>query len=152
MDSLDMALDKAKECENYFTSGGVDDDVIRKSEEILGIKFSKMQIKYYKKCEYLSFYGNEFKGLNPDDVNGETATNSISCALQERKKNLPKEWLPFYDYGFDGYMACVDFTDISNDGEPSVILTYYDGEKYIKTEKLADNIGDFILNVINGKL
>lgn len=151
MNSLEKALEKAKKCKFYFSSGGVDSQTIRRTEQILGFKFSKLMVQYYEKCEYLSFDGNEFKGINPDKPNGETATNSVSFTISERKNNLPMEWFPFYEYG-DGYIACFDFNKVDLDGEPPVIMAYYDGNKYIAIRKIANNIGDFILGFIDNNI
>lgn len=37
---------------------------------MLNIKFSNQSIEFYKKYGYLSFYGNEIFGIDPDDDSG----------------------------------------------------------------------------------
>lgn len=72
---------------------------------MLGIKFSKQCREFYAKYGYLSFFGNEIFGIDPNDDSGELEGNSVTYALNEREENgLPMEWIPVYNFD-DGYMA-----------------------------------------------
>ena len=126
---LQKALSLAPNCKFYTTAGGKSETDIAKSEQALNIKFSKQCLEFYKKCGYLSFYGNEIFGINPDDLEILTG-NSVAFALNDRAVySLPLKWLPVYEFG-DGSMACLDYSSLNNDNEPPVIAAFFNGEEY----------------------
>lgn len=148
---LQKALSLAPDCKFYTTVGGKSETDIAKSEQLLNIKFSNQCLEFYRKCGYLSFFGTEIYGINPNDL--ETlAGNSVAFALNDRVAyNLPSEWLPIYDFG-DGSMAYLDYSFLNNDNEPSVIASFFDGEEYVVAEQIAEDLGSFILNLVEEQL
>ncbi|MBD5476858.1 MAG: SMI1/KNR4 family protein [Lachnospiraceae bacterium] len=86
------AMELAPKCKFYTTVGGKTEEDIRMSEKMLDIIFSNQCREFYAKCGYLSFYGNEIFGINPNDDSGILEGNSVAYALNDRKEyNLPKE-------------------------------------------------------------
>lgn len=148
---LQKALSLAPNCKFYTTAGGKSETDIAKSEQALNIKFSKQCLEFYKKCGYLSFYGNEIFGINPDDL--ETLTgNSVAFALNDRAVySLPLKWLPVYEFG-DGSMACLDYSSLNNDNEPPVIAAFFNGEEYVVIQQIAEDLGSFILKLVEEQL
>ena len=65
--------------------------------------------------------------------------------------NLPEEWIPIYDFG-DGNMAYLDYSSLNAEKEPDVIMAFYNGDKYETVEKLAEDLGDFILQLVQEQI
>ena len=146
------AMELAPKCKFYTTAGGKNEEEIRKSEQMLNIKFSNQSIEFYKKYGYLSFYGNEIFGIDPDDDSGILEGNSVAYALNDRKEyNLPNEWIPIYNFD-DGNMAYLDYSSLNAEKEPDVIMAFYNGDKYETVEKLAEDLGDFILQLVQEQI
>ena len=142
------AMELAPKCKFYTTAGGKSQAEISKSEELLGIKFSKQCRDFYEKYGYLSFFGNEIFGIDPDDDSGELEGNSVAYALNDREEyGLPDEWIPIYNFD-DGLMAYLDYTSLNEDGEPCVIAAGFDGSEYQIEETVAEDFGEFVLQLV----
>ena len=89
------AMEAAKSLRYYTTAGGRSDESIQKSEDLLGIKFSAQYRDFNKHYGYLSFFGCEIFGADPEDL--EIAEgNSVACALSERRDyGLPLFFFPY---------------------------------------------------------
>lgn len=64
----------------YTTAGGKTEAEIKKSETLLSVSFSSQCKEFYEKYGYLSFFGNEIFGINPDDDSGILEGNSVAYA------------------------------------------------------------------------
>lgn len=149
---LQKALSLAPDCKFYTTAGGKTETDIAKSEQLLNIKFSKQNTEFYRKCGYLSFFGNEIFGINPNVESGVLEGNSVAFALNDRAAyNLPSAWLPIYNFD-DGIMAYLDYSSLNNDNEPPVIEAIFDGEEYVVIQQIAEDLGSFILNLVEEQL
>lgn len=149
--SYEKAIELAKECKYYTVMDGKTENDITKSESLLGIKFSKQSLSFYKKLGYLSFFGNEIFGIDPNDTDI-LEGNSVSYALNDRKRyGLPKEWLPIYNFD-DGYIGYLDYGNLNEEKEPRVIMAIYTGEKYEIVEVIAEDFGDFLLQMVEEQL
>lgn len=146
--NYEEAMKLAPNCRYYTIAGPRTNEEIEKSEKIFGYSFSKQCRDFYSKYGYLSFYGNEIFGINPDDDSGILEGNSIAYLVVDRAKyNLPKAWLPFYNFN-DGNMAYLDYSNLNEDGEPRVIMAFYNGKKYVNAGVIAEDFGDFVLQLI----
>lgn len=146
------AIELAPKCKYYTTVGGKSLEEIIKSEEMLGIKFSKQCREFYEQYGYLSFFGNEIFGIAPDDDSGELEGNSVAYALNDREENgLPVDWIPVYNFD-DGYMAYLDYSSLNDEGEPRVIVAGYNGSEYQVEETIAEDFGEFILQLVKQQL
>lgn len=146
------ALKLAKKCDGYDVGNGKSDAIISKASELLGIKFSKQNYVYFSKLGYLEFFGVEVFGIMKDDFSGAPETNCVETALADRQEhNLPNEWLPIYFFD-DGYYGYLDYSQLNKDGEPQVIMAIYNGKEYIVAEKVAEDFGDFLLNLVKESL
>lgn len=146
------AMDLAPKCEYFTSSGGKTQSEISKSEELLKVKFSKQCIEFYERYGYLSFYGNEIFGIDPEDESDILEGNSVAYALNDRKEyKLPIEWIPVYNYE-DGNIAYLDYTNKNIEGEPKVIMCIFTGEKYEVVEEVAEDFGDFLLQLVEQQL
>ena len=149
--NLEKALELAPTCKFYTTAGGVSDECIRRSEEMLGLKFSKQCRHFYEKCGYLSFFGAEVFGIDPDDLDT-LEGNSVAYALNDREEyGMPKNWLPIYNYD-DGEFAYLDFGNLNEEDEPPVISCLYDGTDYEEPEVIAEDLGAFLLDLVEEAL
>ncbi|MCL2474555.1 MAG: SMI1/KNR4 family protein [Chloroflexi bacterium] len=150
--NFEKALELAKQCEFYMVKGERSGEVVAKAEELVGFKFSKQNFEFFKKTGYLSFSGNEFYGICKDDFSGSYTGCSVEATLQDRKEyNLPPQWLTIYFFD-DGYMGYLDYGQLNEDGEPPVIMAIYNGDEYVVTEKVAEDLGDFILQLVENQL
>jgi hypothetical protein len=150
--NFEKAIDLAKQCKFYRTVGGESDEIIKKAEELLEIKFSKQNREFYARLGYLSFYGHEIYGIDPNDLSSTLEGNSVAYALHDRKEYcLPKEWLPIYFFD-DGYMGYLDYNQLNEEEEPPIIMAIYNGEKYIVGKKVAKDLGDFLLQIVEKQL
>ena len=151
--NFQQAIELATKC-NYYTiiQGGKSSEDIIKAEKLLDIKFSKQNVEFYRKLGYLSFYGTEIFGIEPDDNSEILEGNSVAYALNDRKEyGLPQEWLPIYNYN-DGNMAYLNYGILNEDGEPEVIIAIYTGNGYEIAEKVANDFGDFLLQLVQQQL
>lgn len=142
------AMELAPKCKFYTTVGGKSKEEIEMSEKKLGVSFSTQCKEFYEKYGYLSFYGNEIYGIDPEDDSGILEGNSVAYALNDREEyNLPKEWIPIYNFN-DGNMAYLDYSSLNAEKEPGVIMAFYTGEKYEIVKTLAEDLGDFVLQLV----
>lgn len=149
--NLEKALELAPKCKFYTTAGGVSNECICRSEEMLGLKFSKQCRHFYERCGYLSFFGSEVFGIDPDDVDT-LEGNSVAYALNDREEyGLPKNWLPIYNFD-DGELAYLDFGNLNKENEPQVISCCYDGADYEEPEVIAEDLGAFLLDLVEEAL
>ena len=145
-----MAL--APKCKFYTTVGGKTKEEIKKSEELLKVKFSKQCNEFYEKYGYLSFGGNEIFGIDPDDDSGILEGNSVTYAINDREEfNLPNKWIPIYNFE-DGNMAYLDYSSMNSDNEPKVIMAFYNGNEFEIVEDLAEDFGAFLMELVQEQL
>lgn len=146
------AMELAPRCKFYTTVGGRSEAEIQKSEELLGVRFSRQCREFYEKYGYLSFFGNEIFGIDPDDDSGELEGNSVAYALNDRVEyGLPEEWIPLYNFD-DGCMAYLDYSSLNEENEPSVIVATFTGSEYEVIERIAEDLGQFILCLVKEQL
>lgn len=126
------------------------DELIRKAEEVLGLKFSKI----YK--EFLITYGagnygaEEILGVIDEDFEESSVPDGIWYTLTEREEiDLPLNLVVIYEEG-SGELFCLDFNCLNEEKEP-VVISYVPGEDNVnqKYEKIADDFGDFLLQLVN---
>lgn len=150
--NFEKALELAIRCDYYTIRGERTIEVVEKAEALFGNKLSKQNFVFFKTLGYLSFFGNEFYGICKDDFSGTHTGCAIEATLQDRKElNLPSKWLTLYFFD-DGYYGYLDYSQLNEEGEPPVIMAIYNGEQYIVAEKVADDLGDFILQRVEEQL
>ena len=142
------AMKMATECDDYEVADGVGEDRIKASEEILGVSFSRQCREFYRTYNYMSFFGAELFGVDPNYDADCLEGNSLAYALNDREEyGLPNEWIPVCNLD-DGYMAYLDYSVLNEENEPRVIMANYNGNEYELVEVLADDFGDFVLQLI----
>ena len=146
-ESYERSMELAKKCRFYTVAGGRTAEEIQRAESLLGIKFSAQYRDFNEKYGYLSFYGNEIFGADPEHP-GEMEGNCVGYALNDRREyGLPEHFIPIYNYD-DGYMAYLDYSCRNEEGEPRIVMLAYNGTEYVMTEVLADDFGDFVLSLV----
>ena len=48
----------------------------------------------------------------------------------------------------DGSMAYLDYSSLNRENEPRVLAAFYNGKKFEVTETVAEDLGDFILGLV----
>lgn len=146
--NLADAMELAKKRPHYRTRNGKPDTLIKKAENLLGINFSNQLTAYLQQLGYLSFSGNEVFGLTDDSFSGVAEGNIVEYTLHDRKTyNLPNQWIPICNLG-DGMLAFQDYSQVGDGDEPPIIEAYYDGSEFVIAETLADDFGDFLLQLV----
>ncbi|MFR8143657.1 MAG: SMI1/KNR4 family protein [Clostridia bacterium] len=141
------AMELAKKCDFYGAGKGVSDETIKKAEEELGIVFSRELYEYLREYSYIVFFGYDFYGIIEVDSSGMCQGSMVETAISDRKNyGLPLKWIPilFLD---DGYTAYLDYDNLNSEGEPRVIEGIYMGDKFEMTAVLAEDFGDYILQL-----
>ena len=141
------AMELAKKCDFYETGKGISDEIIKKAEEELGIAFSRELYEYLREYGYIVFFGYDFYGIIEVDSSGMCQGGIVETAISDRKNyGLPLKWIPilFLD---DGYTAYLDYDNLNSEGEPRVIEGIYMGDKFEMTAVLAEDFGDYILQL-----
>lgn len=150
--NLVKAMELAQKCKFYTVADGKTEEEILKAEQMLNVQFSVQCKEFYKKYGYLSFFGNEIFGIDPDDNSGILEGNSVTYAINDRKNfNLPKEWVPIYNFE-DGNMAYLDYSSLNSEKEPRIIMAFYNGKQYEVVETLAEDFGTFLLRLVQNQL
>lgn len=150
--NFEKAMELAPTCKFFTTAGGRTPTEIKKAEQMLGIRFSRQCKEFYEKFGYLSFYGTEIFGIDPDDDSGILEGNSVAYALNDRQEfHLPNEWIPIYNYE-NGNMAYLDYASLNIEQEPRVIMAFYNGDAVEFVETLAEDLGTFLLQLIQAHL
>jgi len=151
-ENFEKALELAKICDGYWIAGGKTDEVIQRGEELMGFKFSKQTHEFFKRIGKLMLFGEVIYGISKNDFSGMPAHNSIEFTLLERKEwKLPKEWLAIYNFD-DGYRGFLDYGNLNADGEPPVVMAICNGKEYVMVERVAEDLGDFILELVEEQL
>lgn len=149
---FENAMALAPKCKYYTTVGGRSAAEISKAEQLLGVTFSQQCRDFYAKYGYLSFFGSEIFGIDPNDDSGELEGNSVAYALNDRQQlRLPNAWIPLYNFG-DGSMAYLDYSSRNEEGEPCVIIAFFNGANYEVEGTIAADLGEFILRLVKAQL
>lgn len=82
--NFEKAIELDKQCKFYWTVEGESEEIIRKSEILLDIKFLRQHHSFYDKLGHLSFYRNKLYGIDPNYLFGILEGNSIAYALHDR--------------------------------------------------------------------
>ncbi len=150
--SFHKAMELAKKCNYYKTAGKQTKELLDKVENSYDFKISPQHYECFKDYGYIMFFGAEIYGIYEGAFDGIYAGNAVVATLQDRKEyNLPKEWIPIYDYS-DGYFAYLDYACLNSEKEPRVILGIYTGKKYEIAEVIATDLGDFLLELVQQQL
>ncbi|MGG2091467.1 SMI1/KNR4 family protein [Bacillus sp. S13(2024)] len=125
------------------------EDVVKKAEQALGLRFSNMYRDFVKRYGAGNFGGEEIYGVIGEDFENSSVPDAIWVTLTERKEsNLPQNVLVITDTGM-GEWYCLDFNQCNAEGEP-LVITYDSGlepdeQKY---DRIANNFGDFLLALV----
>ena len=150
--NFEKAMKLAPQCQYYQIAGTQDSDLLEKVENAYGFKISRQQHEFFEEYGYMSFLGTEIFGIYKDAFEGIYAGNAVIATLQDRiDYSLPEEWIPVYDYD-DGYMAYLDYSCLNSENEPRVIMAIYTGNGYEVTEVIAEDLGDFLLELVEQQL
>lgn len=145
---FERAMTLAPDCPYFTTAGGRSKEQIHRAQQLLGIRFSPQLTQFYETFGYLSFFGCEVFGIDPDSTSGILEGNSVAYALHERREyGLPDMWLPIYNYD-DGCLAFLDYGTLNQEEEPKVIMGGFDGSGYRLLETLAEDFGAFLLMLV----
>ncbi len=142
------SLEIAKNKQYYLIKGETPEKVIIEVERLLGFRLSKQHKHFLSKVGYLSFSGYEFFGICDYKLQGKDVLCAVETTLKERKKyKLPEQWVLFCSFD-DGYMGYLDYSKPNQDGEPALIMAFYNGKKQTYVKKISDDIGSYIIKCL----
>lgn len=145
------ALKEMEKCEGYRFGTAHDKNVIRKAEELLGITFSKQIREYLSKYGYIEFFGVELYGIINESFILDDESNEgcmIEWTVDERTASgLNPKWVAIR-FEDEGGMAFFDFSSLNSEGEPRVVLAIDCGDGYELDRVLADDFGDYLLDLV----
>lgn len=148
------ALKLVKKCDDFDKGGKVSKKAVEKAQQLLGIPFSKQEFEYLSKFGYIEFFGVELYGILNENFedDGEYEGCMVEWTLNERKNgSIPDKWIALR-FDDDGGMVFLDHSELDADDEPKVILAEFDGHQYKKSETLADDFGDYLLELVEEQL
>ena len=138
----------AEKCKYFQCGGRQSNELIEKVEKTLNIVLSKQHKDYFTNYGYVSFEGNDFYGIYDKVFEGIYAGNAVIATVEDRKEyGLPNTWIPIYDFD-DGYVAYFDYENKNDNGEPRIILGMYNGKQYEISEIIAEDFGDFLIEMV----
>lgn len=151
-DNFKKAIQLAPKCNNYAHGIPQKESVVNLAENLLHVKFSKQLHEYLTRFGYIEFFGHEIYGIIKEDFSAIPEGSIVECTLYERiKYNLPENLIPIF-FLDDGNKAYIDFSVINYDGEPMIVSAFFNGTKYVVTENLFEDFGDFLLSMVNEQL
>ncbi|APM39146.1 SMI1/KNR4 family protein [Clostridium kluyveri] len=140
----------SKNKEKCHFIGERSEELIEKAEDALGIKFSRIYKEFLIKYGAGNYGAEEILGVIDDDFEESSVPDGIWYTLTEREEvDLPMNLVVIYETGGDE-LFCLDFNNLNEEKEP-VVVAYIPGEdnKNQKYEKIADDFGDFLLQLVN---
>lgn len=131
--------------------GGQPDELIRKAEKLLNLKFSGSYLDFLQTFGAGSFGSEEIFGVLGEDFENSSIPDAVWYTLSLRKQvNLPESYLVIYELG-DGEVYCLDFQDLNEFNEPKVVSIEL-GENEFEPEWIADGFGEFLLELAKEEL
>ncbi|MGN1403398.1 MAG: SMI1/KNR4 family protein [Ruminococcus sp.] len=151
--TLKKAMKIAKKCDGYDCGDGISNAVLERAQELLGVTFSRQLSEYLKKYGWIEFYGVEIYGITNPELSSDVYEGClVEWTLHERETSgLPQKWVAIR-FEDDGMMAFLDFGNCDEDGEPRVILAENQGSGYVELEELAEDLGDYLLELAEDAL
>lgn len=140
----------SKNKEKCHFIGERSEELIEKAEDTLGIKFSRIYKEFLIKYGAGNYGAEEILGVIDDDFEESSVPDGIWYTLTEREEvDLPMNLVVIYETGGDE-LFCLDFNNLNEEKEP-IVVAYIPGEdnKNQRYEKIADDFGDFLLQLVN---
>jgi hypothetical protein len=135
-----------------FFAGSRPEELVTLAEKALGLKFSKAYREFVLKFGAGNFGSQEIFGVISEDFEDSSVPDGIWYTLTERNEvNLPRNLLIIYDTNSDE-LFCLDFSQISNEGEPAVV-SFIPGVDLSKQQykKVEEDFGNFLLNIVSNE-
>lgn len=127
--------------------GEIDEKVIEKAEELLGIRFPDTYRQFLANYGAGDFGAEEIYGIVDDNFIDSEIPNGIWLTLNEREEgDLPEELVIIY-YTGDEYYYCLDTSKMVKNECPVVAIDIgdFNGER----EVIYRNFGEFLLEIIS---
>ena len=103
-------------------SGPKDEELIRKAEDHLGVKFPSSYREFLKKWGTLGFGPDEFYGVIDGDFEASSVPDAVWFTAKKRRElQLPHELVPVFNADGDEYY-CLDTSRLDESGECPVVI------------------------------
>ncbi|MFX3619115.1 MAG: SMI1/KNR4 family protein [Sporolactobacillus sp.] len=133
--------------------GNRSNQLIKSAENKLKLKFTGLYLDYLQSFGAGNFGAQEIYGIINDDFENSSIPDAIWYTLTERKEiNLPLNLLIIYDTGSDE-LFCLDFNQRDTKEEPKIVSFVPGANLESQTyEIIADDFGDFLLNIVRQEI
>lgn len=143
----------SKNSDMIFSTGGCDEKIISKAENVLSLKFPSDYRTFLSEYGILSFGAEEIYGIVKDDFFDSSVPDAIWYTLTERKEvNMPSYLIVIYDTTM-GELFCLNYEKLNENSEPK-ITTYIPGleEENQTFEVIANSFGEFLLDRVSNEI
>ncbi|WP_129688239.1 SMI1/KNR4 family protein [Gottfriedia acidiceleris] len=134
--------------------GECSDLLIEKAEIALGLKFPNIYRHFIRKYGAGVFATWDILGITNENIYesyNPDYPDAIKFTLLKRKENnLPKNFISIIDYDYD-ILYCLDFNKLNDKSEPAVV-NFNIGEEFGEQELIAEDFGDFLLDIIQAEI
>ena len=125
--------------------------MIAKGEELVGFSFSPQVREYFSRFKSIEV-GNDVFGMFDGDFSLKYGGAVETTLLHRKDWNLPEKRLVIYDYEYECFVAHLDFSQCDENGEPPVIEVVYEGTEWVFARKVAEDFGDFLLELVEEQI
>ncbi|PGZ90922.1 SMI1/KNR4 family protein [Bacillus sp. AFS029533] len=139
---------------DYDFVSGCSDHLIEKAETALSLKFSKIYKHFINNYGAGVFATYEILGVTHENFH-ESPTldypDAVRFTLTKRRlKRLPENFITIIDYDPD-IVYCLDFSKLNDENEPAVV-SFNLGEDWGEQKLIAEDFGDFLLEIIQDEI
>ena len=143
---LKNAFQYIDENESSDFVGPIDESVIAKAEEEIGMEFPPSYKQFLKRYGCGDVDGKEIFGIIDADFKNSSIPDAIWLTLEERKSGLNPKLLLVYAVG-DGTYYAIDFKVVNTQQEHPIVSVYLNEIG----EKVADSFASFLVFLLQLK-
>ncbi|TXD83453.1 SMI1/KNR4 family protein [Subsaximicrobium wynnwilliamsii] len=126
--------------------GKIKVDIVKKTENILGLKFPKSYRMFIENYGCGDIFGIEIFGIISDPITDvQTIPNVLWITNEFKNKGLPKGYIIISETGDDGSYYTIN-TNIKNDCDENPIYLW--NSFNLKESKVYDSFGDFLYDFL----
>lgn len=131
----------------------ISDDLIKKAENYLKIKFPKTYKQFLLRFGYISLGGCEIYGIIDEDFINSGVPDAIWFSFENHKNfGVPPYIIQIYSVG-EGTTYCLDTSQMNEEGECPVVAWPLGGyEETPVLEVVAEDFGKFFLDMVHRQI
>jgi hypothetical protein len=155
IEDLNKAFSSLQNNAELIKSSGkkIDEEVIKKAQDYLEVKFPTTYKKFISKVGFLSLGGCEIYGIIDEDFINSGVPDAIWFSYENRKNyGTPDYLVQIYSVG-EGTTYCLDTSQMNEEGECPVVAWPLGGyEETPVLEVIAEDFGKFFLDMVQQQI